>query len=80
LLGDITKALPDSVTVIALEVVADGTVRLTGYAPRATAALAGLTRAPTLVGAVLEGSVTRETVPGVGDRERFTVVAKASRP
>jgi hypothetical protein len=79
LLSDLTKALPDSVTLIALDVQADGTVRLTGYAPRAAAALAGVARIPTLAGAALDGPVTRETVAGVGDRERFTLVAKEAQ-
>jgi hypothetical protein len=80
LFGDLTKALSDSVNLIALEVLADGTVRLTGYAPRAAAALAGIARVPRVAGAALDGPVTRETVVGVGDRERFTVVAKAVHP
>jgi hypothetical protein len=80
LLGDLTKALPDSETIIALEVLADGTVRITGFAPRAAAVLADVGRVPEIAGAALDGSVTRELVPGVGERERFTVVAKELRP
>jgi hypothetical protein len=79
LLGNLTKALPDSVTIIAFEVLADGTVRLTGYAPRAAAALAGVARVPMLAGAALDGPVTRETVAGVGERERFNLVAKEAQ-
>ena len=80
LLGDLTKALPDSVTIIAFDVQADGTIRLTGYAPRAALALAGVARVPRVTGAVLDGPVTRETVAGVGDRERFSVTAKEALP
>ncbi|HWZ28403.1 MAG TPA: PilN domain-containing protein [Gemmatimonadales bacterium] len=80
LLGDLTHALPDSVTLIALEVLADGTVRMTGYAPRAAVVLAGVGRVPEIAGATLEGPVTRELVSGVGERERFTVVAREGQP
>jgi len=79
LLGDLTKALSDSVTLVAIDVGADGVVRLTGFAPRAPLALAQVGRVPELSNAALDGQVTRETVAGVGDRDRFTVVARVVR-
>jgi len=80
LLGALTRALPDSVTLVALEVGPDGALRLTGLAPRAPQVLAEVGRVPGLVGARLDGSVTHEAVVGVGDRDRFTIVANEGRP
>ena len=80
LLGALTRGLPDSVTLLAIQVAADGAVRITGHAPRATQVLAAVGRVPGLTNAVLEGAVTREAVPGVGEQDRFTVVAKAGHP
>lgn len=80
LLAGLTQALPDSMTLIALQVPADGQVRLTGYAPEAAAVLARVGRVPGLRDAGFEGAVTREVMAGVGERDRFTIAAKESRP
>ncbi|HKV43579.1 MAG TPA: hypothetical protein VJT32_02710 [bacterium] len=80
LLAGLTKALSDSVTLVALQVTADRTVRITGLAPRATQALAQVGRVPELTGAAFDGAVTHEAVAGIGDRDRFTIVARLVRP
>ena len=80
LLGALTQTLPDSVTLIALQVFAASEVRLTGYAPQAAAVLARVGRVVGLRDAGFEGAVTREVVAGVGERDRFTIAAKVPRP
>jgi hypothetical protein len=80
LLGGLTRALTDSVTVIALQVGADGTVRVTGVAPQAAQVVAELGRVPGLINVAIEGAVTREAVSGAGERDRFTIVSKERHP
>jgi hypothetical protein len=80
LLAGLTAALPDSVSIIALQVSPTGQVRVTGYAPRAADVLARVGRVGGIVGAGFEGAVTREVVAGVGERDRFTVVATERAP
>ncbi|HKV69641.1 MAG TPA: PilN domain-containing protein [Gemmatimonadales bacterium] len=80
LVAGLTRALPDSITLIALQVSAASEVRLTGYAPQAAAVLARVGRVPGLRDAGFEGAVTREVMAGVGERDRFTIAAKESRP
>jgi Tfp pilus assembly protein PilN len=75
LLGSLTRGLPDSVTLIALHVGADRTVRLVGYAPRASQVVAELEQVQGLSGARLEGAVSRELVAGRGTLDRFSIVA-----
>jgi hypothetical protein len=78
LLGRLTRGLPDSVTLIALHVGADRTVRLVGYAPRASQVVAELEQVQGLSGVRLEGAVTRELVAGRGTLDRFSIVAAES--
>jgi len=80
LLAGLTTALSDSVTLVALQVTADRTVRITGLAPRATQALAQVGRVPDLTDAVFDGAVAHEVVAGVGGRDRFTIVARLVHP
>jgi len=80
LLGDLTRALPDSVTIISLHLGAEGTLRLAGYAPRAAQVVAALGRVPGVSGAALDGVVTQEAVAGLGMRDRFGVTAQVMRP
>lgn len=79
-LAALTAAIPDSATLVALQLGADGVVRITGFAPRAAQVLARVGRVSGLTGAALDGAVTRETLAGVGDRDRFTIVAKRAHP
>lgn len=72
----LTRALEDSVFLVALRVGADGTVRLAGYAPSAARALADLERVRQLREAKLEGPVTREAVEGRKPLDRFAIVAR----
>lgn len=80
LLASLTRGLPDSVTLIAFRIGSDGTVRLAGYAPRASQVLAEVERVPGLTGAALDGSATQENLPTVGVRDRFSIVATVGRP
>lgn len=79
LLGELTRVLPDSVTLIALHTSGDGTVRLAGYAPRAAQVVAELGHIPGLSGVRLEGTVTRESLGAFGERDRFSIVAAVVR-
>ena len=76
LLAEIARALPDSVYLVSWQVSAERAVRLTGYAPVAARALAAIERVPLLAQARFEGPVMREAVPNVGERDRFSVVAR----
>jgi hypothetical protein len=80
LLAGLTAALPDSVSIIALQVSPTGQVRVTGYAPRAADVLARVGRVGGLSGASFEGAVTREVMAGQAERDRFTVVATERAP
>jgi hypothetical protein len=74
--GALTRSLSDSVFLVALTAAPDGTVRLAGFAPSAARVLAQLERLPRLSHVRPEGRASRETVPGGGERERFTIVAE----
>lgn len=76
LLAEITRALPDSVALVAFRVGADGVVRIVGYAPRAAQVLAEVARVRGWTGAALDGPVTQEAIPSLGVRDRFSIVAK----
>jgi hypothetical protein len=76
LLAAVTAALGDSIHLAAWRLGPDGVVRLAGYAPVAGRALAALERVPGLAQPRFEGPVTRETVAGVGERDRFAIVAR----
>lgn len=76
LLAEITRALPDSVVLVAFRVGADGVVRIAGYAPRAAQVLAEVARVRGWTGAALDGPVTQEAIPSLGVRDRFSIIAK----
>jgi hypothetical protein len=76
LVAAVTQALGDSTYLAALQVMPDGAVRLTGYAPVAARAVAQLERVATLRDVRLEGPVTREQGAGSGERDRFAIVAR----
>lgn len=78
-LSSLSRVLPDSVTLVALQITPDRTVRITGLAPRAAPVLVQVERVPELTGAAFDGTVTRQAVPGLGDRDRFTVLAKLGK-
>jgi hypothetical protein len=71
LVADLTMALRDSTYLAALRVAGDGSVRVVGYAPSATRALADLEHVRELAGAKFEGPVTREQL-----LDRFSIVAQ----
>ena len=80
LAAELTRALGDSIHLVALRVGSDGTVRLAGYAPVAARALAALEQIPILRDVRFEGPITRETRDGgrgMGDGwDRFAIVAR----
>jgi hypothetical protein len=76
LLAQLSRALDDSTYLVALKVGVEGTVRLVGYAPRAARVLAALERVPTVRDAKFESPVTRETVNGRPELDRFAIVAR----
>ena len=64
-----------------VQVGADGTVRLAGYAPSAPQVLARLSRLPELRDPRFEGPVTREVTTGNRALDRFAIVAtREDRP
>ncbi len=73
-LASLARVLPDSAFLVTVDLAADGSVRLAGYAPRAAAVAAALERARLIGAPSFEGPVTRETVEG-RERERFTLRA-----
>jgi len=74
-LATLARVLPDSAFLVSAELAQGGTVRLSGYAPRAAAVAAALERAHLVRAPTFEGPVTRETVLG-HERERFTLAAR----
>ena len=78
-LGRLTEALPDSVTLTALEFRANGDVFAAGVGRQAAQAVATLGRVPDLADVRLSGTVTRSDRGGVG-WERFTVTARWQTP
>lgn len=76
LLGAAAAALPDSAHLVSWQVTPDHMVRLAGYAPVAARVLASLERVTVLRELRFEGPVSRELAPGVGQRDRFAVVAR----
>jgi hypothetical protein len=76
LLGAVAAALPDSAYLVSWQVMPDRTVRLAGYAPQGARVLAALERVDELRQARFEALVSRELVPGVGERDRFTLIAR----
>jgi hypothetical protein len=79
LLGEITRALPDSSVLVALRITPDSTVRLAGYAASGAQVLARIETVPRLRGARFEGPLVREALgAGTGQArtwDRFAVVA-----
>lgn len=71
LLADVARALPPEAFLTALRWEAGDRVVLSGLAPRSSAAIAALERAPGVSRARLSGAVTRETV-GPREYDRFT--------
>ncbi len=81
LLAELTRALDDSTSLLTVQVGADRTARLVGYAPRAAKVLAELERVERLRDVRMEGPVTRERGEGRGEMDRFAIVARLeSRP
>lgn len=78
LLAALTQALEDSSVITALTIAADGSVRLSGFAPQAARALADIERVPLLRAARLEGPVTRDRRVS-GERDRFNILARLER-
>ncbi len=76
LLGAMAAALPDSAYLVSWQVTPDRVVRLAGYAPVAARVLASLEGVVVLREVRFEGPVSRESVPGVGERDRFALVAR----
>jgi len=74
-LATLARVLPDSTFLVSAELMADSSVRLAGYAPRAASVAAALERTRVIRGPSFEGPVTRETVLGQ-ERERFTLRAR----
>jgi Tfp pilus assembly protein PilN len=80
LLSDLTRALGDSVVVAALELSADSTLRLVGYAAQAPRVLAALERLGWLRNVRFEVPTMREHVgPGAEELDRFTIAARVVR-
>lgn len=79
LLGEITRALPDSSVLVALRIAPDSTVRLAGYAASGAQVLARLETVTQLRGARFEGPLVREALgAGTGQSrtwDRFAVLA-----
>lgn len=80
LLAELTGALDDATYLVLLEVDDTGAMRMTGYSQSAARALTALEHVRWLGDVRFEGGVTREDSPGVGERERFTIVGRADRP
>jgi len=80
LAAELTRALGDSIHLLALRVGPEGVVRLAGYAPVAARALAAVEQIPILRDVRFEGPITRETRDGgrgTGDGwDRFAIVAR----
>jgi hypothetical protein len=76
LLAGVTAVLGDSTYLVTYQVDADGTVRLSGYAPSAVRVLAALEHANGLRRPRLEGAVSRETTSGGRLLDRFAIVAQ----
>ncbi|MGH7644016.1 MAG: hypothetical protein ACREMR_00385, partial [Gemmatimonadales bacterium] len=76
LAAELTRALGDSIHLVALRVGPDGTVRLVGYAPVAARALAALEQVPGLRDVRFEGAITREVGDGRREMDRFAIVAR----
>jgi hypothetical protein len=76
LIAELTRALGDSIHLVALRIGADGTVRLAGYAPVAARALAALENVAGLRDPGFEGPITREAGDGRREMDRFAIVAR----
>ena len=79
LLADLTRALGDSAYLTTCQVGADGTVRISGYAPSAPTVLATLERLGGLAHPKFEGPVARETTNEHRQLDRFAIVAQLER-
>lgn len=76
LLAEVTRVLDDSAFLVAFRVGPDGIVRVTGYAASAARVLAQLEQLRQLRDVRFEGPLTRETVAGNRELDRFAVVAR----
>lgn len=79
LLADLTRALGDSAYLTTYQVGADGTVRISGYAPSAPTVLATLERLGGLAHPKFEGPVARETTNEHRQLDRFAIAAQLER-
>ncbi|MGH7612410.1 MAG: hypothetical protein ACREMW_00025 [Gemmatimonadales bacterium] len=76
LLAEVTLVLDDSTFLVTFRVGPDGIMRLAGYSASAARVLAQLERLRQLRDVRFEGPVTRETVVGNRELDRFAVVAR----
>ncbi len=76
LAAELTRALGDSIHLVALRVGPDGSVRLAGYAPVAARALAALEQITILRDVRFEGPIAREAGEGRREMDRFAIVAR----
>ncbi len=76
LAAELTRALGDSIHLVALRIGHDGTVRLAGYAPVAARALAALEQITILRDVRFEGPIAREAGEGRREMDRFAIVAR----
>ncbi len=76
LLAGVTAALGDSAYLMTYQLGADGTLRLSGYAPSAARVLAALEHVSGLRRPRLESPVSREAASGGGSLDRFAIVAQ----
>jgi hypothetical protein len=78
-LAGVTAALGDSAYLMTYQMGADGTLRLSGYAPSAARALAALEHVSGLRSPRLEGPLSREAASGGRSLDRFAIVAQRVR-
>ena len=79
LLATLVMELPDSAFLLSWQVAPEGTVRLVGYAPMAVRVVAALHQVRALHEPRIEGSVTQEVVRGIGQLDRFEIVARLAK-
>jgi hypothetical protein len=74
-LAEVTRVLDDSTVLVTVEIGADRSVRVAGYAPTAARVLARLERVRALRDLKLEGPVGRERIANGPEMDRFAIVA-----